>query len=63
VPADPDKAAQRVGRHGTLSAGLACLEALAAVLGDNAQMERDELLGQVLPSALDEHDLLLHTPR
>ena len=57
--ADPDKAAQRVGRQGTLSAGLACLEALAAVLGDNAQMERDELLGQVLPSALDEHDLLL----
>ena len=56
---DPDKAAQRVGRHGTLSAGLACLEALAAVLGDNAQMDRDELLGQVLPSALDEHDLLL----
>ncbi|MCW2615509.1 MAG: hypothetical protein JWN08_2503, partial [Frankiales bacterium] len=55
---DPDKAAQKLGRHGTLGAGLACLEALAAVLGDAAQMDAEELLGQVLPSALDEHDLL-----
>ncbi len=59
--ADPDKTAQKLGRHGTLTAGLACLESLAAVLGDTAQMDRDELLGQVLPSALDEHDLLRRT--
>ncbi len=56
--ADPDKVAQKLGRHGVLSAGLLCLEALATVLGDAAQMDREELLGQVLPSALDEHDLL-----
>ena len=35
---------------------------LQAVLGDAAQMDREELLGQVLPSALDEHDLLRRAP-
>ncbi|MBC7372934.1 MAG: hypothetical protein H7323_02970 [Frankiales bacterium] len=59
---DPDKTAQKLGRQGTLTAGLSCLESLAAVLGDTAQMDREELLGQVLPSALDEHDLLRRTP-
>ena len=56
--ADPDKAAQKLGRHGVLSAGLLCLEALASVLGEAAQMDRDELLGQILPAAFDEHELL-----
>ena len=56
--ADPDKVAHKLGRHAVLAAGLVCLEALAAVLGEAAQMDRDELLGQVLPAALDEHDLL-----
>jgi hypothetical protein len=55
---DPDRAAAKSGRTGTLSAGLEVLEALAAVLGEPAQMTREELLGLVLPSALAEHDLI-----
>ena len=55
---DPDRAAARLSRTALLGAGVACLEALAAVLGDDAQMPREELLGLVLPSALGEHDLL-----
>jgi hypothetical protein len=55
---DPDRAAQRAGRHGVLTAGLLCLEALAEVLGDAADMDREELLAMVLPAALQEHELL-----
>jgi len=57
-PVDPERLAGRAGRLGMVSAGLHCLEALAAVLGPSAQMPREELLGLVLPSALAEHDLL-----
>ncbi|MCU1693264.1 MAG: hypothetical protein JWM64_2355, partial [Frankiales bacterium] len=55
---DPDRAAARLSRANLLAAGVACLEALAGVLGEDAQMPREELLGLVLPSALGEHDLL-----
>lgn len=55
---DPDRAASRLGRAALLAAGVTCLEALAEVLGDAAQVSREELLGLVLPSALGEHDLL-----
>jgi hypothetical protein len=55
---DPDRAAARLGRVPLLAAGVTCLEGLAAVLGEAAQMPREELLGFVLPSALGEHDLL-----
>jgi len=58
---DPDRAAQRAGRHGVLTAGLVCLEALAEVLGDAADMDREELLAMVLPAALQEHELLRRT--
>ena len=44
-----------------LAQGLTCLEALAAVLGDPADMDREELLAMVLPSALQEHELLRRT--
>ncbi|MCW2778715.1 MAG: hypothetical protein JWN17_2440, partial [Frankiales bacterium] len=59
--ADPDRAAARLSRPALLAAGIACLEALATVLGEDAQMPRDELLTFVLPSALGEHDLLRQT--
>ncbi len=55
---DIGRLARKAGRRGMLSAGLTCLEALADVLGQSAQMPREELLGMVLPSALAEHDLL-----
>jgi hypothetical protein len=55
---DIGRLARKTGRRGMLSAGLACLEKLADVLGESAQMPREELLGLVLPSALAEHDLL-----
>ena len=57
---DPDRAATRLGRHGVVRAGLTCLEALAGVFGDEADLPREELLGEVLPSALAEHELLRH---
>ena len=58
APVDAERLAGKAGRQGMVSAGFACLEALAAVLGESAQMPREELLGLVLPSALAEHDLL-----
>lgn len=61
-PVDAERLAGKAGRHGMLSAGLTCLEALAAVFGEEAQMPREELLGLVFPSALAEHDLLRRRP-
>ncbi len=58
APADAERLAGKAGRQGMVSAGFTCLEALASVLGEAAQMPREELLGLVLPSALAEHDLL-----
>jgi hypothetical protein len=55
---DIGRLARKAGRRGVVSGGLTCLEALAEVLGESAQMPREELLGLVLPSALAEHDLL-----
>ena len=55
---DLDRLATRAGRHGVLSAGLVCLDALGTAFGAEAQMPREELLGTVLPNALVEHDLL-----
>jgi hypothetical protein len=58
APPDAERLAGKAGRQGMVSAGFTCLEALASVLGEAAQMPREELLGLVLPSALAEHDLL-----
>ena len=55
---DADKTAAKLGPHGVLSAGLTCLEALVAQLGNDADMDREELIALILPSALQEHDLL-----
>ncbi len=55
---DVDRLATRSGRHGVMRAGLDVMEALAATLGEEAQVTREELFGTVLPSALLEHDLL-----
>jgi hypothetical protein len=56
---DVDKAAAKAGRRGTLTAGLVCLDALAAVVGEGMGIPREELLALVLPGALVEHDLLM----
>ncbi len=61
LPADStdiDRAAEKAGRRGTLAAGLVCLQALAAIVGEGMGIPREELLGLVLPGALVEHDLL-----
>lgn len=55
---DIGRLARKAGRRGVLSAGLTCLEGMAEVLGESAQMPREELVGLVLPSALAEHALL-----
>lgn len=55
---DADRLAQRAGVGGMLSAGLTCLDALAATFGDAADLPREELLQVVLPAALAEHELL-----
>jgi hypothetical protein len=55
---DADRAAEKAGRTGMLTAGLAMLEALAVVLGEPAQLTREDLFGLVFPSALAEHDLI-----
>jgi hypothetical protein len=56
---DVDRLAAKAGRRGTLTAGLVCLDALAAVVGEGLGIAREELLALVLPGALVEHDLLL----
>jgi hypothetical protein len=56
---DVDRLAAKAGRRGTLTAGLVCLDALAAVVGEGLGIPREELLALVLPGALVEHDLLL----
>ncbi len=55
---DVGRLARKVGRRGVLSGGLTCLEGMAEVFGESAQMPREELVGLVLPSALTEHALL-----
>jgi len=55
---DIDKAASKAGRRGTLSAGLICLDAVAAAVGEGMGIPREELLALVLPGALVEHELL-----
>ena len=57
-PRDIDKVATKAGRRGVLTAGLVCLDALAAVVGEGMGIPREELLAMVLPGALVEHDLL-----
>ncbi|MGZ6793342.1 MAG: hypothetical protein ACXVFV_10355, partial [Mycobacteriales bacterium] len=57
--ADVDRVAARLGRRGVLTAGLACVDALARAVGDPIGVPREELLSMVLPGALVEHDLLL----
>ena len=55
---DPDRAADKAGRAGMLRMGLRCMEALATVLGEEAQLSRGDVLCAVLPTALVEHELL-----
>jgi hypothetical protein len=55
---DPDRAADKAGRLGMLRNGLACLDALAATFGGDAELTREDVLVGVLPSALLDHDLL-----
>ena len=62
TPDDLDRAASKVGARGVLSAGLLCLDALGAAIGEPLGIPREELLGLVLPRALVEHDLLAGPP-
>jgi hypothetical protein len=55
---DVERAAQRAGRVGLLTAGLTCLTAMAATFGEAGQLPREVALGMPLPVALVDHDLL-----
>jgi hypothetical protein len=55
---DMERAAQRAGGVGLLSAGLTCLAAMAATFGEAGQLPREVALGMPLPVALVDHDLL-----
>jgi hypothetical protein len=46
------------GRAGLLTAGLSCLEALAATFGEAGRLPREVALAMPLPVALVDHDLL-----
>ena len=56
--AEVERAAVKAGRTGLLSAGLSCLEAVAATFGEAGQLPREVALGMPLPMALIDHDLL-----
>ena len=58
VAVDPDRAADKAGRLGMLRTGLACLDALVATFGGDADLTREDVLTGVLPLALLDHDLL-----
>jgi len=55
---DPDRTADKAGNLGMLRAGLACLDALAAGLGADAQATREDVLTGIFPTALVEHELV-----
>ena len=55
---DVDRAAERAGRPGVLTAGLACLVALAATFGERGSLPREVALAMPLSVALVDHDLL-----
>ena len=55
-----ERAATRAGRVGVLTAGLACLEAMAATYGEAGRLPREVALAMPLPVALVDHDLLRH---
>ena len=55
---DPDRAVTRLGLAGLVRQGLVCLEAMARVLGDEADLPVEEMFREVLPGALVEHQLL-----
>ena len=55
---DVERAAQKAGRTGLLSAGLTCLAAVAETFGEAGQLPREVALGMPLPVALADHDLL-----
>jgi hypothetical protein len=56
--AEVERAAVKAGRTGLLSAGLSCLEAMAATFGEAGRLPREVALGMPLPMALIDHDLL-----
>jgi hypothetical protein len=53
-----ERAATRAGRAGLLTAGLSCIEALAATFGEAGRLPREVALAMPLPVALVDHDLL-----
>lgn len=55
---DPDRAVDKLGLHGLLRTGLDCLSAMTGVLGEEADLSLEELYREVLPGALNEHELL-----
>ena len=55
---DPERAVDKLGLHGLVRAGLTCLQAMAEVLGEEADLPLEELYRDVLPGALEEHQLL-----
>ncbi|MCW2679708.1 MAG: hypothetical protein JWM62_1109 [Frankiales bacterium] len=55
---DVERAAQKAGRVGLLSAGLTCLSAMAATFAEAGHLPREVALGMPLPVALVDHDLL-----
>lgn len=55
---DPDRAADKLGRTGLLRVGVDVLSLLANLVAAEAEVSGKELLADVLPSALAEHDLL-----
>lgn len=55
---DVERAAQKAGRVGLLSAGLTCLTAMAATFAEAGQLPREVALGMPLSVALVDHDLL-----
>jgi hypothetical protein len=55
---DPDRAAEKAGRFGTLRAGLDVLDTLASALSEETTLEAHEVIALLLPNALATHDLL-----
>ncbi len=58
-PADPDRQAERAGRAGVLGAGLRVLARLGVEMFEETRLSAQDLLGLVLPTSLETHELFL----
>ncbi len=58
-PTDPDRQAERAGRAGVVSAGLRVLARLGGELSEETRLPVEDLLGLVLPTSLETHELFL----